>query len=274
MMDLAEEIETRQSQTAAAGLFAQSLGLSNVDTVIDLIGNQEFLRFKVGRRAPVYDHALRETLKSLPESNPFRGLLSLQIEPPEKFPHSMEAEVLRGLLARSTRAISGQSTLRMFPGQYVPFQNNEETQAIQPATHLIVGRRGVGKSTLILKAKDLLDQSGSVSVIIDMQPYAHRQEDEVQIDVLADLATAASAAFRKKYPSAAKSCEELDQFANDLLAGKIKRERASAALRRAVSSVTSSTGADLFVFLDDYHLVDNDQQPPAAKSCRGDSRCT
>ena len=160
MKGIAEETEVEQARLAAAGLFAQSLGLPEVGTVTDLVGNEEFLKFKVGRRAPVYDHALRETLKSLPEANPYRGLLGLQVEPTEKFPDSMEAEVLRGVFARSTRTISSSSPLSMFPGQYVPFQNNEETQAIQPATHLIVGRRGVGKSTLILKAKDLLDRAG------------------------------------------------------------------------------------------------------------------
>jgi hypothetical protein len=269
MTNISEEIEPEQAQVAAAGLFAQSLGLPNVDTVVDLVGNQEFLKFKVGRRAPVYDHALRETLKSLPDSNPFHGLLSLQISPPDKFPNSMEAEVLRGLLARSTRAISGQSTLRMFPGQYVPFQNSEETQAIQPATHLIVGRRGVGKSTLILKAKELLDRSPSISIILDMQPYAHRQDDEVQIDVLADIAGAISTAFRKRYPDSANSADALDHFAIDLLAGKIRRDRASAALRRAVNDITTASNADLFVFLDDYHLVDTDQQPKVVEAIHG-----
>ncbi|HUQ91393.1 MAG TPA: ATP-binding protein [Bryobacteraceae bacterium] len=269
MKDIVQEMEPERARIAAAGLFAQSLGLPAVSTVVDLVGNQEFLRFKVGRRAPVYDHALRETFKSLPDDNPFRGLLGLEVESPERFPDSMEAEVLRGLLARSTRAISGQPTLSMFPGQYVPFQNNEETQAIQPATHLIVGRRGVGKSTLILKAKQLLDRSRSVSIVLDMQPYAHRQDDDVQIDVLADLASVVSTAARQKHSLAETAAIKLDQFAGDLLAGKIKRDRASAALRRAISEVTASIDADLFVFLDDYHLVDEDQQSKIVEAIHG-----
>jgi hypothetical protein len=181
----------------------------------------------------------------------------------------MEADVLRGLLARSTRAISGQSTLHSFPGQYVPFQNNEEIQAIQPATHLIVGRRGVGKSTLILKAKELLDRSRSVAVVLDMQPYAHRQDDAVLVDVLADLATAIAVAVRRRHGNASGATEKLDQFADDLLKGVTKPERASAALRRAASEVTTSADADLFVFLDDYHLVHPDQQPKLVEAIHG-----
>src|SRR5207248_10502858 len=100
MKATADEMDIEQARIAAAGLFAQSLGLPDVDTVVNLVGNQEFLKFKVGRRAPVYEHALRETLTSLPEANPYRGLLGLKIDPPERFPDSMEADVLRGILAR------------------------------------------------------------------------------------------------------------------------------------------------------------------------------
>ena len=269
MKMIASEMDLEQAQIEATGLFAQSLGLPVVSTFVELVGNEEFLKFSVGRRAPVYDHALRETLKNLPDANPYRGLLGLQVVPNLGFSNSMEADVLRGLLARSTRAISGQPTLHMFPGQYVPFQNNEETQAIQPATHLIVGRRGVGKSTLILKAKELLDRSRSVPVVLDMQPYAHRDDDAVLVDILADLATAIALAVRAKHFDASTESNQLDQFALNLLSGRIKPERASAALRRAASDATKAADADLFVFLDDYHLVHPDQQPKVVEAVHG-----
>lgn len=264
-----ERTDEEQARSAAASIFARSLGLADVSTVIGLVGNEEFLKFKVGRRAPVYDHALRETLKNLPETNAYRGLLGLQIEPAQTFPDSMEAQVLRGILARSTRAISGHETVRTFPGQYVPFQHDEETQAIQPATHLIVGRRGVGKSTLIIKAKEVLDRSGSISVILDMQPYAHRPDDDLHTDVLADLATAIAAAARKKHGTALTATDGLQAFANNLLSGTIILDRAGAAMRREISTLTAAANADVFVFLDDYHLIDSTQQPRLLEAIHG-----
>lgn len=262
------EIERQQASQDAAGLFARALGLPQIGTVIDLVGNQDFLKFRVGRRAPVYNHALRETFNGLPDENPFRGLLGLKLEPSETFPDSIEAEVLRGMLARSTRTVSGQSSAYVFPEQYVPFQNNEETQAIQPATHLIVGRRGVGKSTLILKAKELLDRSPNIPVVLDMQAYAHRQDDDVLIDILADLATAIAAAAAKRR-TGASSEERLHLYSTQLLSGSIKAERASAALRRILTELTSSADADLFVFLDDFHLVDKNKQPQILDTIHG-----
>jgi hypothetical protein len=257
-----------QAQTNAAQLFAQSLGLPEVKTLLDPVGTEEFLKFCVGRRAPVYEHALRVTHESLPESSPYRGLLGLHIDPPERFPDSMEADVLRGLLVRSTRPIAGQPTPYVFPGQYVPFQNNEETQAIQPATHLIVGRRGVGKTTLILKAKELLDKSRNLAVVLDMQPHNNPGES-VLIDVLTDLAKGISKSAISKYPKASSAIRKLDQFADDLFSGATPPDRASAALRRAISSVTTAVNADLFLFLDDYHLVHADQQVRLAEAIHG-----
>lgn len=261
-------LDTDEAQAEAAGLFAQSLGLPEVNSVLELAGTEEFLKFQVGRRAPVYDHALRETLAGLPDANPFRGLLGLQINPPQRFPDSIEANVLRGLLVRSTRPVAGQSTPHAFPGQFVPFQNNEETQAIQPATHLIVGRRGVGKTTLILKAKELLERSSSLTAVLDMQPYGS-SDDSVLIDVLVDLAKEIARVAAKKYPKALREIKKLDQFADDLFNGKTRAERASAALRRAVSAVTTAVNAELFVFLDDFHLVHSDQQPKVAEAVHG-----
>ena len=268
MMQTASAAELEQAQAEASGLFAQALGLPEVSAVVESAGTEEFLKFRVGRRAPVYDHALRETLEGLPDTNPYRGLIGLQVDPPERFPDSVEANVLRGLLVRSTRPIVGQPAPHAFPGQYVPFQNNEETQAIQPATHLIVGRRGVGKTTLILKAKELLERSRGLPVVLDMQPYTSA-DDSVLIDVLTDLAKGIAKAAARKYPKAAKAINRLEQFADDLFAGAVKPERASAALRRAVSELTAAIDAELFVFLDDYHLVHPGQQPKVVEAIHG-----
>jgi hypothetical protein len=263
-------MDIEQAKSAAAGLFAESVGLPTVRSQTELVGNEEFLKFVVGHHALIYDHALRETQKKLPDENPYRGLLGLRVEIPKCFPGSMEADVLRGILARSTRAISSQpGDAHPLLAQYVSFQNHEEIQAIQPATHLLVGRRGVGKSTLILKAKELLDRSKHIAVILDMQPYAHRRDGELLVDVLSDLARAIATAFRAKKTNTTTSAGELDQFADGLFGGTIKPERASAALRRAISVVTTAADADLFVFLDDYHLVHVEQQPKLVEAVHG-----
>jgi AAA ATPase-like protein len=255
--------EAKKSTTAR---FAQALGLSSVQSSLEIIGGRQFLKFNVGRNAPVYDHALRETQKAIPEESPFRGLLGLSIQPQPHFPISVEAAVLRGILARSTRVISTDSRASSL-SQYVPFQNNEESLAIQPATHLIIGRRGVGKSTLIARAQDLLKGTGKLCVVIDSQPYGQLTGDALYFDLLADLTKGIA---RTAIDSGSGEIGmELLSFAEKVLNGEIAVPRISTALRRLIERLTSELATDLYVFLDDFHLIQNSLQPGVIEVIHG-----
>ncbi len=254
------------AKEAAITRFAQALGLSSVSTKVETIGGREFLKFRVGRNAPVYDHALRETQKGISESNPFRGLLGLSIEPQHHFPISLEAEVLRGILARSTRVISSDDRASSLV-QYVPFQNNEESLVIQPATHLIIGRRGVGKSTLIARAQDLLRRAGKLCVVVDSQPYSQLTGIELFSDVTADFARSIARIARES--SQSDLSDELLSLADKLLAGEVPVPRIASTLKRLVQQLTSSCNSDLFVFFDDFHLIQPAWQPALIEVIHG-----
>ena len=146
--------------TAAAEairVFEREIGATGVKTEITLAGNQPFLKFTVGREAPIYTRALRETQRALSPQNPFRGALGLKYHSTQRFPKSLEATALRTLLTKSTRLIASDMSERGFSVPYVPFQNHEDHQLAQCATHVVVGRRGVGKSTLIRCAVQILE---------------------------------------------------------------------------------------------------------------------
>lgn len=263
-------IPTTESQDSAfdttVARFAQALGLSSVPAATEIVGGRQFLKFKVGRNAPVYDHALRETLKGMSEDNPFRGLLGLSVQEQSGFPSSLEAEVLRGILARSTRIVSSDERASTL-GRYVPFQNNEESLIIQPATHLIIGRRGVGKSTLIARAQVLLRQAGKLCVVIDSQPYTQLADQPLFFDVVADLtrSLARVAADRGHI----QISEEMMHFAQQLLDEEVDMGRIPAALRRLVEKLTTAADTDLFVFLDDFHLIQPEWQPSLIEAIHG-----
>jgi hypothetical protein len=259
-----ESVDDAREATVAR--FAQALGLSTVPTNVEMIGGRRFLKFKVGRNAPVYDHALRETQKGISEDNPFRGLLGLSVEPQSHFPISIEAEVLRGILARSTRVISSDERVGSL-AQYVPFQNNEESLVIQPATHLIIGRRGVGKSTLIARAQDLLKRAGKLCVVIDSQAYTQLTGDELFFDVTADFARSIARIARESGKDALS--DELAGLAEKLLGGQIAVPRIASTLRRLVQELTGSCESDLFVFCDDFHLIQPGWQPALIEVIHG-----
>jgi hypothetical protein len=63
------EIElNEQGQLQAVARFSQALGVPDVPAETETVGDRVFLKFRVGRSAPIYDKALRDTNKSLPAS--------------------------------------------------------------------------------------------------------------------------------------------------------------------------------------------------------------
>jgi hypothetical protein len=179
-----------QGQAEALRIFEMEIGTAGVVAKSTTAGNRSFLKFVVGRDAPIYQHALRETQKSLSENNPFRGKLGLAVQKGDNFPESLEAGALQTLLTRSTRAVSEDAALEGFSVPYVPFQNREDHQLAQPASHVVVGRRGVGKSTLIMRAAEIIRTSSSLIAILDAQTYSLLSGEDLMREVLHDVANA------------------------------------------------------------------------------------
>lgn len=145
---------------------------------------------------------------------------------------------------------------------YVPFKNREDHKLAQPASHIVVGRRGVGKSTLLIRAMELLENSHSTCAALDMQAYTELSGDALVREVLHDLA----GSIKKAAANAARiqgvnlSTDGLDSFVSQILDTEFDLARAPAVLRRAVATITQETGESLFVFLDDFHVVDFAEQ--------------
>ena len=110
----------------AGRIFEREIGATGVTYLIEPVGNESFLKFRVGRDAPLYNHALLETQSHLPAENPFKGKLGIEIERQDRFPDSLEAGCLLTLLSRSTRAIAEGVESKGFVVPYVPFQNRED----------------------------------------------------------------------------------------------------------------------------------------------------
>ncbi len=254
-----EEQEVAPHRLRAEAEFKRQIGVNAIDSTLQDIGTQTFLSFVVGRKAPVYERALRRTRKALEETNLFRGLLALDVRPADNFPTSLEADVLLNTITRSTRHIAGTSEDSALSVPFVSFQNKEDERVTQPATHLIVGRRGVGKSTLITRAVQLLNDTPALCVIVDMQAYSEIYDDSLFVEVLADVSLEIAKAIEAK--SIANAGDGFRQFSERIRAEQLGVGRAVAELKRMISAITMAQGAGLYVFLDDYHLVDQAKQP-------------
>lgn len=250
----------------AVSIFEREVGTTGISTRRSIAGNKSFLKFVVGREAPIYQHALRATQMALSEGNPYRGMLGLAISKAERFPDSIEAGCLQTLLTRSTRAVAGDVSEGTFSVPYVPFQNQEDYQLAQPASHVVVGRRGVGKSTLIKRASEIIrSSSNSLVAIIDVQAYSLLTGDSLVRELLYDVLNGlihdigrVSARLETKVDTT-----QLEELASDLIEERIAPSTAATRTKRHLSEITRTIRGNAFVFLDDFHLVNFDEQPSA-----------
>ena len=247
----------------AADIFAREIGVSEVQYRSEQVGPETFLKFIVGRASPFYDHALRVTQKTLSPESPFRGLLGLAFHREPLFPRSLEADVLQTIITRETRRVAQRERAGPLSPANISFQNREDLKVIQPATHLILGRRGVGKSTLILRAVELLEKAKQVCVVMDMQAYSELVETSLYREVLHDFARKLAEAVDEKLPVVAQGtvAQRLRSFSESVLEDVKEVPRAQVELHRLLGELTAAAGSDVFVFFDDFHVLDEQSQP-------------
>lgn len=271
MIDETVPMSEEQGLQEALSIFQSLIGASNVDHVLTQAGGQPFLKFVIGRSSAFYQKVLVATQRSLSAGNPFRGAIGLVEKHQDRFPESLEAISLLTLLTRSTRAVSEDSAERGFAVQYVPFQNREDHQLAQPATHVVVGRRGVGKSTLIRRATEILQSTKAIYAVIDMQAYGALAGDDLARELLHDIAVAlARSAERVSLSSTATlDTNSLFDVAKEILAENVMVAAAVPRLKRALGEITKRTRDNAFVFLDDFHLLARDEQPKVLNLVHG-----
>jgi AAA+ ATPase superfamily predicted ATPase len=146
---------------------------------------------------------------------------------------------------------------------YVPFQNQEDYQLAQPATHVVVGRRGVGKSTLIRRALEILKDTSTIVAVIDAQAYATLSGDDLAREILDDVVRSLADDTARVSTLIGKriSTELLESISTELSGAQVLPSTAAVRIRRALQEITRITGNHAFVFLDDFHLLDWDEQP-------------
>ncbi|MCY1219160.1 hypothetical protein D9M72_311230 [compost metagenome] len=245
----------------AVETFERAVGVTGVQYSIEAAGPTQVLKFHVGKLAPVYDHALLVTQRALDPKSVLRGNVGLIVEPAPNFPGSLEAGALLTLLTRSTREIIGNTSSQNYSVPYVGFPNREDHSLAQTANHIVRGRRGVGKSTLMRRALNLLGGDAAYAAKIDMQTYSMLEDkDEIIRQVLIDACRGLSAP-RKGGTLVTAERAAIDQIAHELEHNATAIQDAPVKLRRAIAALTKKTKAPAFVFLDDMHLIDKEAQP-------------
>ena len=146
-----------------------------------------------------------------------------------------------------------------FFARYTKSVSNAEAQITASANHIVYGRRGAGKSSLLLYAMRSRERDRLPSVWLDMQVYEKRKDTGVVLDVLTEI-------FRQlgenpaRLPAHSRVTVALDRLRarQDLTDDEIRRFLPEV---RQAFCLLQSTPNNLFVFLDDFHALDSEIQP-------------
>ncbi len=164
-------------------------------------------------------------------------------------------ELLRLLQARS-RTSESQPSL-----SYVRDTAASLAKATAPRHHLIFGRRGAGKTALLVEAKRQVEAAGEAVVWINMQPHRWQPIERTALSVMKEITDAALLFFSEtsRAPSVAK---DADRISSQIFHELGTKAPSIDAVRRLVPSFQSflrrfvdTTGRDLFLFLDDFYFV-------------------
>jgi hypothetical protein len=217
-------------------------------------GLEQFVSIVVGRDAPIYREALSEINEQLGPNHPFYGRITLLAEKIGNVIDSPEVDALRSLIGRSL-VVSPATARSAKHVTFARFVGRQDLELVQRANHVIIGRRGVGKSTLILTTIELLSRRGDKTTWIDMQRYHRRRDMAATAAVLDELLTAFA-------PIGAPRSEL--QYRLKLLSSKTDTNEED--VRRVVPTLVAFVRQHLhrqqwYIFLDDFHLVGTELQP-------------
>jgi hypothetical protein len=186
---------------------------------------------------------LRATIERAAKSNPLQ---------------SAEGRLLLRTLSESLN-INRNSFKEDFFARYTKSVSGAEEQITAAANHVVFGRRGAGKSSLLLYGLHTRFSRGLGSAWVDMQVYSQRTDIGVAIDLYLEIISQIGPKLGTQGLA--------DAVVSELTSLKTVSSLDEASIRKALPDVRralgtfSAQGQDLFIFLDDYHVIGRELQP-------------
>ena len=171
---------------------------------------------------------------------------------------SPEARYFLRILSESLN-INRSSFKDDFFARYTKSVSNAEAQITASANHIVYGRRGAGKSSLLLYAMRTRERERLPSVWLDMQVYEKRSDNRVVLDVLSEILEQVSN-LPIRLPDYSTAADGLNRLRAQSAPSDDEIRRLLPEVRQAFSPL-QGTSKNLFVFLDDFHVLDLGIQP-------------
>ncbi|MFM0019861.1 ATP-binding protein [Paraburkholderia azotifigens] len=222
----------------------------------------DFIVFEFAAPSPRFYELIESINEDLAPSNSFKDRISIttRTKKPLNVLEMPETALLQRELSASL-TVDRNTFGGDFLDRYTPSVTGLEKEVVVSANHVVYGRRGSGKSSLLAYAMHQLRLQGLPYCWIAMQTYASRADVQAIASVLSEIFAEAAT-----YVSVGA---EFRTLADELLAlgesddGEVvtsKLTRMVPRMRRSLAMVTASHKM-FTIFLDDLHVLDKHLQP-------------
>jgi len=234
--------------------FKRQSRLSTVD--FDIREHTNYLLLYLANPTNRFFRILNQTLENIPEANPYQQHTTIKKRP--KYPNERlllsEVQLLRTVLSESLTV-----TQHSFEDYFFSRYTGAEAQIKSHGNHIVYGRRGAGKSSLL--AYLMHRQEKKAYAWVAMQTYSGRKDIHIVTDVLIEVVeqfqkyNIASADLNKARLKLESLADETD---DKIVENKLNRLRPK--IRKALALIAEKYDS-LFIFLDDVHVIKPERLP-------------
>ena len=173
-----------------------------------------------------------------------------------------KATELANLLTARSRTSEVQPSL-----SYVPDTAQNILTAITPRHHLIFGRRGTGKTALMLEAKRRVESKGYLTSWINIHTHSRESAERIFVWICLDVCEQMQIFYSQKesIPRSLSLISKLRDDTDSLLAKqKIPADevgRLVPYMQRIIRRFADTSATQFYIFLDDLHYLPSAEQP-------------
>lgn len=260
-LDIAVQPNQQKYLDEVVNQFKKLTRLTHVQYELKERSEGDYLIIYLGNPTDRFFKLLQQSLDALSEGNPYkqRTTIKKRASSPNNRLQLPETQFLRTILSESLTATQ-HSFADDFFTRYIRSVSGDEEQIVSQSNHIVYGRRGAGKSSLLAYLMHNLRQSTSPYAWVNIQTYSGRSDvgtvAEVLIDITNQLQGYASNQpdFETFLPNLETVLDKDEEEAIEYLNRLIPR------IRRAFGKIASHYGS-VFIFLDDIHVVVETLQP-------------